>query len=199
MCSMSRSRSGLFPSMTAPRGSWSIWLDDKNGKATMSSAIPYCSQRSRVRCRSSAVQAPFAPGSGGYPQMWLTPCRLKYCSIRGLVGPCWVPTCIFTGLPERLRPSGCGATPPARVASPRSSAAPVPMSETNDLRFITTAPGSCGTGVGTDSSRVLEDRPTAEKSVSQRNRCHREIGVRTDFSVTPIFCAISAIRRDFGP
>jgi hypothetical protein len=76
--------------------------DDKNGKATMSSAIPCCSQRSRVRCRSSEVQAPFAPGSGGYPQMWLTPCRLKYCSIRGVVGPCWVPTCIFTGLPERL-------------------------------------------------------------------------------------------------
>ena len=84
---------------------------------------------------------PLAPGSGGYPQMWLTPCRLKYCSIRGVVGPCWVPTCIFTGLPERLRPSGSGATPPARVASPRSSAAPVPMSETNDLRFITTTPG----------------------------------------------------------
>src|SRR5437764_1217346 len=93
--------------------------------------------------------------------MWLTPCRLKYCSIRGVVGPCWVPTCIFTGVPERLRPSGPGVTPPARVASPPSSAAPVPTSETNDLRFIPTAPGSCDTGIGTNSSQVLEDRPAA--------------------------------------
>jgi hypothetical protein len=38
------------------------------------------------------------------------------------------------------------------------------MSETNDLRFMTTTPGSCGTLVETDSSQVLEDRlPTARR------------------------------------
>src|SRR6185312_10615305 len=84
-------------------------------------------------------------------------------------------TCIFTGWPELLRPSGSGATPPARVASPRSSTAPVPMSETKDLRFITTTPGSCGTVVGTDSSQVFEDRPPTARRHELRVGGGREL------------------------
>src|SRR3954468_15854767 len=91
--------------------------------------------------------------------MWLTPCRFKYWSIRGVVGPCWVPTCIFTGSPERLRFCSTCATPPARVASPRSRAATAPISETNDLRFIPMAPCWCDVVVGPESSQVPEDRP----------------------------------------
>jgi hypothetical protein len=44
------------------------------------------------------------------------------------------------------------------------------MSETNDLRFITTTPGSCGTLIGTDSSQVLEDRPTFSDRQYNRHR-----------------------------
>jgi hypothetical protein len=70
--SISRSRSGLLPSMMCGFSDLEIG-QALRGSGRKSSAMPKASTRSRSLRRSATSQDPRGPGGGGVPQMFRTP------------------------------------------------------------------------------------------------------------------------------
>ena len=82
-----------------------------NGTPIMSMLRPYWAQSSFCWAISSNSQSRRGSPSltGGQPQQWSTPWRLKNWSISGVVLGRWVPTCIFRGF--RIALASVGEAP----------------------------------------------------------------------------------------